>query len=94
MLVIRSPESSFSLRGSPALACVSLSLILPQALASVMRPDSFPLLRKARVYPNQLSFKLTQKIRVSLGREPLQKAWPEDYCSPASGTGEKECQHS
>lgn len=52
------------------------------------------ILSKARVYPNQLSFKLTQKIHVSLGREPLQKARPEDYCSPVSETGEKECQHS
>lgn len=55
---------------------------------------SFPLLSKARVYPNQLSFKLTQKICVSLGQGPFQKARPEDYCSPVSETGEKECQHS
>lgn len=55
-------------------------------------PSFAPTPSKPRVYPDQLSFKLAQKIHVSLGCEPLQKAWPEDYCSPVSASTPKHSQ--
>lgn len=41
----------------------------------------YPLVKWA-LYPDQLSIKLAGKIHIFLGREPSQKAWLEDYCSP------------